>query len=162
MFNVQNEQPWLTKRAIEFLDKYLVQFNNPHILEFGSGGSTIWFSKRTNNLVSVEHRPRYYNPVSSKLTTKVDYRLKKLPYDSICNEFDDDSFDLALIDGRQRVKCAKACKRLIKKNGILMLDNAERDKYKAIFDLLKDWKLTTTEEKYPNNKQWLTCWWKRS
>jgi len=38
------------------------------VFEYGSGGSTIFFSKRVNKLTSVEHDKKYYRQVSSVLS----------------------------------------------------------------------------------------------
>lgn len=45
------------------------------------------------------------------------------------DEFDDNFFDVVLIDGRARASCIKHCARKVAKEGILILDNADLDYY---------------------------------
>lgn len=156
--------PWLTDDAITFLDNFCRNHVDATILEFGMGGSTIWFSQKTKNLTSVEHDPSWFNKVVDYLKTHSECNpvatvLHPRPYNIICNGFLESSFDLILVDGRDRVKCVESCHRLIKPGGILMLDNAERcgvndSDYRPIYTILKDWKLTRT-----TNKEWDTNWW---
>ncbi len=161
--------PWLTSEAIIFLESFLQQNKNANILEFGCGGSTIWFSKRTTNLVSIEHNPEWYEKVknfleNSKECNKVDLRLIQENYYKVAEEFPDNFFDLILVDGGQREKCVKSCIRILKKGGILMLDNAERHSYKKIYEILKNWDLHKTIQKEPDiygsyYQNWQTNWW---
>jgi hypothetical protein len=46
-------RPWITFAAAYFLDSLTLE--NFRILEFGSGASTIYFSKRAKSVVSIEH-----------------------------------------------------------------------------------------------------------
>lgn len=161
--------PWLTKEAIKFLEKFLNQKSDAKILEFGCGGSTIWFSKRTKNLISIEHNFAWYKKIKDYLNNhpecnKVDLRLIQENYYEVTNKFADNYFDLILIDGMQRVKCANASITKLKKGGILMLDNAERHSYKKIYELLKNWKFHKTIQDKPDSydsfyENWQTNWW---
>ena len=59
--------PWVTEQAIEFLESYFETHENPKVLEFGAGSSTVWFAKRTNQLTSVEHDPKWFNFVKETI-----------------------------------------------------------------------------------------------
>ena len=53
--------PWLTPAAVQFLKGYLKASDQG--LEFGSGGSTIWFAKRIDSLTSIEQKvPIWQHP----------------------------------------------------------------------------------------------------
>ena len=43
--------------------------------------------------------------------------------------YPDEYFDLILVDGRSRVSCLKHARKKVKKGGLLVLDNADRDRY---------------------------------
>jgi predicted O-methyltransferase YrrM len=47
--------PSICEGSIEFLETYFEENENPKVLEFGSGASTVWMAKRTTNLYSLEH-----------------------------------------------------------------------------------------------------------
>lgn len=59
--------PWLPFRAIAWLEQVLKP--DMHLFEWGSGGSTIFFSRRVGQLVSVEHDSFWYAAVASAMST---------------------------------------------------------------------------------------------
>ncbi|MBS0016782.1 MAG: methyltransferase domain-containing protein [Arthrospira sp. SH-MAG29] len=151
--------PLLANGAVEFLQQFLQQ--NPHarVLEFGSGGSTVWFSTYTKNVVSIEHNREWYDRVKRDLAKydschPVDLRLMSLPYHGVCEDFQDESFDLILVDGRNRVRCAQAAIRILKTGGILMLDDAQRPYYQRVHNLLQNWEYS--RRIHPQRQ---TDWW---
>lgn len=163
-----NPLPWLTDQAIDFLEKYLEENKDARILEFGSGGSTLWFAKKTKNLTSIEHNVNWYKKVKQELENQnlnhVDQRHITSNYFNVCKEFEPESFDLILIDAKDRIECIKNSIPILKKNGVLMLDNAEREKYQITHEILKGWPCTITTQ---NTKSrlgfeqpgWQTKWW---
>ena len=157
--------PWLPREAVLFMAQFFKQ-KSCTVLEFGAGGSTVWLHSRVERLVSVESDINYINQVKTKIgKSSVEYILEKTPYDHVCDRFEDETFDLILIDGRDRVKCFQKSLRLLKKEGIIMLDNSEREDYSPVFDLVKDWK--ETEASGPGlhdtfNYDGSRCtWWKK-
>ncbi|MGB3514478.1 MAG: sulfotransferase, partial [Microcoleaceae cyanobacterium] len=140
--NLRNT-PLLTTEAVDFLENFLKQKPDANVLEFGSGGSTIWISKLTKNLISIEHDTNWYQKVKNQLQqdetcNSVDLRLLPKPYYTVSEQFPDEFFDLIIVDGRDRVKCVEASIRILKHGGILMLDDAQRKKYKPAHNLLND------------------------
>lgn len=65
---VQGELPWLTFSAIKFLEKTLTE--KMTVYEFGSGGSTLFFSKRVKQVYSVEHDRKWFLCVSNAIQNK--------------------------------------------------------------------------------------------
>ncbi|MDP2056339.1 MAG: hypothetical protein Q8K35_01095, partial [Thiobacillus sp.] len=53
-----DEVPWITFRAIDWLDTYLK--SDMSVFEYGAGGSTLYLAKRVRNVVSVEHDEGFY------------------------------------------------------------------------------------------------------
>lgn len=160
--------PWLTEGAILFLEQYFQENQEAKVLEFGSGASTVWLSKKTSCLTSVEHDPRWHALVQHACrvqgSTHVCIRLKQRPYYGICDEFPQEYFHLILIDGRDRVECIKHAIPKLKHGGILMLDNSERLYYQKGIELLKDWKLNFHTQITPDScgflySGWTTSWW---
>ena len=130
---------------------------NVSVLEFGSGGSTTFFSKFVKRWVSVEHSADWGNKVTSLLSSlpwgdrvKMLISPPDLPYCSKCccpppegtdQQFASyiaaphklgQKFDLVLDDGRARVGVARAALELLAPGGSLVIHDWERDYYKVL------------------------------
>ena len=59
------ELPWFSYAAIDFLEDFL----QPHmtVCEYGSGGSTLFFSRRVKSVYSIEDNPKWFDLVSGRL-----------------------------------------------------------------------------------------------
>ena len=126
--------PWLTKEAIGLLEQLIKPTDV--LLEFGSGRSTIWFAQKCSKVISVEHHPEWHEKVGKQLKEKklnnVDYRLRNdgneadpenAEYCQIFSELKPGSIDIALVDGKHRAYTALKSIPLLKKGGILLIDN---------------------------------------
>lgn len=193
---LKDEQPWITFSAIKFLEETLKK--NMKIFEYGSGGSTIFFCKRAETVVSVEHDKNWYLKVSSFLQTQshtncqlhliepepnfsfidqnsadpasyisssnIFYGKSFKNYAASIEKYQDNYFDVVLLDGRSRPSCFQHAFSKVKQNGFIVLDNAERAHYLYIHEFLhkNGW------EKYEffgpgpyNHYFWKTCAWKK-
>jgi hypothetical protein len=65
-------------------------------------------------------------------------------YFSFIKKYPDNHFDFIIVDGRARVECCLNAIPKLKSNGIFVLDNSDRDRYKPVFTVLKEWKHVTT------------------
>lgn len=159
--------PWLVEESISFLETYLTQHPNAKVLEFGSGASTVWIAKRTSNLVSVDHSSLWNQTVKSKIFQmglKAELILASRPYYKICEQFSNETFDLILVDGRNRKGCILYSIPLLKRGGVLMLDNSERNYYQKGTNLMKTWPQFSAIQKKPDAcgfcyPGWKTSWW---
>jgi len=140
-----NEEPWITRKAIEFLHKNLTL--DMEVLEYGTGSSTIWFSQCTKKVIAVEHHLEWVDYVKSLLPPQLESKIEivHIPntdtgttiggdgkyYDDYVNYVRDikASFDLISIDGRSRRQCIINSIDKVKKNGFLLIDNSEREDY---------------------------------
>jgi len=175
------EKPWLSPAAISILNKCL---NSSMIgLEYGSGRSTRFFSKRLNKLVSIEHHQEWYDLVSRELNDeginnvsylkieaeqseskrdieeryKSDYIEDNQNYSDYYNkvsDFSDSYFDFILIDGRARVECSIRAIPKLKSGGIFVLDNSERRRYKIVHNELSNWKRINTTSGLTDTTIW--------
>ena len=157
--------PWLTDGAIAAMDDYLTPEMN--VLEFGAGGSTVWFSKRCR-VVPVGHDRKGFDSNANDTNTSNSQQIVcPRPYCDVCDRWEDGAFDLVLVDGRDRVLCAEKALRLIKPGGLLVVDNYERRHYRDIGNVLcRDWKRTDHEQTEPNSwgfwyETWLTTIWEK-
>lgn len=81
---------------------------------------------------------------------------------TIC-KYSDATFDLVFIDGRARSSCILFGRNKVKPGGYLMLDDAQRRRYKRAKKLLTSWKATDFygTGKYLANRKWSTQVFKR-
>lgn len=62
---LDDELPWITFRAIQWLLSYLRP--EMRVFEYGAGGSTLFLAKRVKELVSVEHDETFHWVVADRL-----------------------------------------------------------------------------------------------
>lgn len=133
-----NEIPWFTYSAIHFLTPRLSK--DFSVFEYGSGNSTVWFSKYCKNIVSLEHNEKWFQIMKPKFDTlkNIKYILKATQNADYQNEILNyqKQFDIIIIDGRERIDCAKNSLNALKENGIIIWDNSDRNEYKEGYDFL--------------------------
>jgi hypothetical protein len=130
--------PWLTYPFIAFIEDRLNSQLN--IFEYGSGDSTLWYAKRVNSIDAVEHHFEWFKYVDSKKTANMN--LKHVALDNHGNyaraiQLSGKKYDVVIVDGRTRNQCmVEACASL-SSNGVIVLDNSEREKYQEGIAYLK-------------------------
>ncbi|MGB3239644.1 MAG: tetratricopeptide repeat protein [Geitlerinemataceae cyanobacterium] len=152
-----------TQQAIDFVENLLKQNPNAKVLEFGSGASTIWLSQHNKNIISIEHDLNWYESVKSVIDREqaesaIDLRLLPRPYHLATSEFENETFDLIIVDGRERVRCIEKAIRTLKKGGILILNDAQKDYYQPVHFLLQDWEFTRTIDSTRETHWWRKPW----
>ena len=168
------ELPWFTIIAKNYIDNFLKNKSKSEVsvFEFGSGGSSLFFLKYANQVVSVEHDKEWFDLVSKTVELnkikgwdghliepesknnssqiKIDasdplhyYTTDEnflnctfKNYASYIDNYPDNYFDIILVDGRSRPSCLYHSIHKVKRGGLLVLDNAEREYYlsKEIID----------------------------
>lgn len=153
---LDNKIPWLTYLAIDWLEKNLRK--EMVVFEWGSGGSTLFFAKRADRVVSIEHDELWHTNMmkilenekasncecllvmkSGKGVEAVDDAVIFKDYYQAISKYPDNHFDIVVIDGKARNECAEASKYKVKSGGIIIFDNSERKLYKTGLDIFKDW-----------------------
>lgn len=145
--------PWITDGAFEYLQDFLNK-KPCDVLEYGVGGSTIWLSNHPNvkSLLSFEHDKDWVLKVKDHLNLKnTDVWLLDRPYGK---HTPNRKFDVILIDGRDRVDCARYCIDKIASGGILIVDNTERPEYQPIFDLYQHLNFISFTQHGPDQTGW--------
>lgn len=128
------------------ISKYLS--HDKHMLEWGAGGSTLFFSKYVGKYTSIEHDKEWYEQVKLQMDDNVDLhhvlnnQPRTIPTDPI--QFEDyinyvdvlnHKYDIVLIDGRARPHCAKKILPYLKENAIVFIhDFWARPEYHWVFD----------------------------
>lgn len=98
---IENEVPWLPPNAIHYLDALCK--NTTSVLEIGSGGSTLFLSRRCNSVFSIETNKDHFNYMSEILKKK---KITNVTYLLIENQKDIEAellsltgeFDMASVD----------------------------------------------------------------
>ena len=129
--------PWYTYGAIWFLSKRI----NPawSVLEFGSGQSTLWWAARVKSVTAIEGNAKWYAFLRERLPANVTYKFVPLDQDGkYCRAGLDApaSFDVVVIDGRDRVNCARNVLDKLRHDGVIVWDNSDREKYQDGFAFL--------------------------
>jgi tRNA A58 N-methylase Trm61 len=130
--------PWLTYPAISFLSERLnIDLT---IFEYGSGNSTLFYSKIVKKVIAVEHEKEWFEKIKSKLQANSEIVFSKLDYDGVyCKTIKNanQSFDIIIIDAEDRVNCIKHCFDKLRENGVIILDDSEREEYQEGIEILK-------------------------
>ena len=133
------EYPWITPEAIYELIKLIQSYYD--VLEFGCGGSTLFFARRCKSVMSFETSSDWYEKVKAQLSNKqiknVNLQLIKTEKECI-DSVKDMRFDIILVDcvGISRVVLIKAVAPLIRPGGIIIIDNYNADYCKGIDEFL--------------------------
>ena len=134
-----NPIPWITYPAIEFLGKRINK--QMSVFEFGCGNSTLWWASRVKEIISVEHDKRWYEKFAPIVPQNVTINYVALEdggaYAKKISAYEK-QFDIIIIDGRDRINCVVSALDSIKKEGVIIWDNSDRNKYQRGIKLLMD------------------------
>jgi len=97
-----------------------------------------------------------FKNASFNLEDSGDYEVRRdyVNYFRALNDIEDASLDFAIVDGRARTECCMEILPKIKKGGILILDNSERDRYYPVFDKMKNESIYKTTNGLTNTTFW--------
>lgn len=145
------------------------------VLEWGSGGSTLWFSDRLPNgatLTSIDHDVRWHETTCRNIGQRHNVQLLLCPPDgplgrnatideedpTYLHEYihavDDSKFDVILVDGVARVACMEQAKKLLSRNGVIFLHDAHRPWYDSGKALFHDHATVGSCPEYPGPMLW--------
>jgi hypothetical protein len=130
--------PWVTYSFIDFIRERINK--TQHIFEYGSGSSTIFYAERASSVTSVEHDKGWFDKVKNTSLANAEMIFCQLEKDG---EYAKKAtllgkkFDIIIVDGRDRVNCCKYSVDALSENGVLVLDDSEREVYHPARVLLK-------------------------
>jgi predicted O-methyltransferase YrrM len=146
--------PWWTYRAIDVVDTWLSARVHPiRVFEYGSGASTLWLSRRADEVHSVEHHREFAEHIAPRIAEhpNVDFQIVEpesstapivpsakegnsgLDFAKYVAAIDGvaGTFDLIVIDGRAREACLTAALPRLAPDGMIVFDNSRRARYQA-------------------------------
>ena len=133
------------------ISKYLSY--DKSMLEWGAGGSTLFFSKYVKEYTSIEHDEGWYKKIKREIGNSIDYKwftlhhvlnnkprtiptqveqfLDYINYVDVLNK----KYDIVLIDGRARPYCAQKVIPYLKENAVVFIhDFWERPEYHWVLE----------------------------
>lgn len=135
--------PWLPFPLIDKLRERLTRLDA--VFEYGGGGSTLFFADRVGKVVTVEHDENWYPILKDATAHLANVKLSFTPADAGFDGYvaaidhePDESFDVVVVDGRERVACFTRAIAKVKPGGLLILDDVDRERYGRAFSLV-DW-----------------------
>jgi hypothetical protein len=155
--------PWISHGALVHLQNFIKP--EMKVLEFGCGGSTLFFARHASQVISVEDDPGWFEIMTEKTKSFPGVMIRHFPVDPVyvggefasnmaeiasthsyqsyvfgASDIEEGSMDILVIDGRARVGCLRHNLSKLKRDGIVLFDNTDRIAYKkGIEELLSDW-----------------------
>ena len=150
--------PWWTYEAAGKVARFLASRDEPRVLEWGSGASSVWLAKRAGSVTSIEHDPAWAEEIGPVLPANAQViavpptlasqgedpiRSAKKGFEGL--DFRDyveaidrqhGDFDLVVVDGRAREACLARAVDRVAPGGMIVVDNVERARYRQAIDRL--------------------------
>jgi hypothetical protein len=132
--------PWWSFAAIDFMESWLT--GNEDVFEYGSGGSTLFFSRLSSTVHAVEDHRGWASEVKQRLVsgqlTNTTVYLQEYDFRSP-SDFDessyfkalDQAYDVIVVDGQDwnfeiRPICFHRAEKYIKPGGVIIVDDSWR------------------------------------
>lgn len=166
---LKGSKPWFVMGAITYLEDEFLEDPYGELafksFEWGSGGSTIWLSQRTKDVITLEHDAGWVEKIQAELDeygiTNVSLLHRPLVggYVEYIDGFPDEHFDIIMVDGRQRSDCLRHAIPKLRCGGALVLDNSERAEYQEAQKMVAHWPHQTWDSGY--SEGWMTTVWRK-
>lgn len=119
-----NSIPWYTYPAIEYLQG--LDFTTSRVLEFGSGASSFWWARLAKSVLSVEHDATWFGHVKNDQPPNLTIKLAESADEYVTAGISaNDRYEVVVIDGVHRHRCAQALPSLIADACLIVLDNSD-------------------------------------
>ncbi|WP_134742028.1 class I SAM-dependent methyltransferase [Nocardioides sp. 503] len=150
---LRHDVPWWTFAASDRVETFLAARPEARVVEWGSGASTAWLSRRAGSVTSVEHDASWAEIVRPVLPANASVRVvapvpatgaagqalsgkpgfEGLDFAEYVAALDDldGPFDLVVVDGRAREACFTRAVVRLAPGGMLVFDNVDRERYRA-------------------------------
>jgi hypothetical protein len=130
--------PWVTYPFIHFIDSRLN--DQLAVFEYGSGNSTLYYSKKVATVDSVENDQSWFKTIKQQMPQNVNLFYCELITDGDYCRYSQQkkNYDIIIVDGRDRVNCCLQSINSLKPNGVLVLDDSERVEYTTAVNKLHE------------------------
>ncbi|NJM94631.1 MAG: FkbM family methyltransferase [Cytophagales bacterium] len=130
--------PWVTYSFIDFIEDRLR--SHMRLMEFGSGNSTLYYSKRVAQVTAVEHDGAWCKRLKDKILPNVQLLHCELVYGGDYARMakrTGGNYDIIIVDGRDRVNCVSESIEALNESGVVVLDDSERREYEEVFTTME-------------------------
>jgi len=117
-----NEIPWYTYPAIEYLNG--LDFSDMTVLKFGSGASSVWWAGKAGFVLAVENNKEWFEISREKSSDRLNVVFADTESDYLAAGAGR-KFNVIVIDGVYRHRCADMIPNALDKNGLVILDNSD-------------------------------------
>jgi predicted O-methyltransferase YrrM len=132
--------PLMFPREIAALRGLLLSLQPRRVLEWGTGGSTLYWPPLFPAIdwVALDHDPAYIQALRGRVAANV--TLVHLPFPAYYRLRAEEAgtFDLIIVDGRERVRCLDAARSLLNPGGAAVLHDMHRARYAPARKLYRD------------------------
>lgn len=116
--------PWITYPGMDYLSR--LDFSAAEVLEYGAGGSSLWWAARAARVTSVEGRAEWAETIRKKAPANLEVLGPLEGEDYIRKPLErGHKYQVIVIDGFHRHECAQAALPHLAEGGFLILDNAD-------------------------------------
>jgi hypothetical protein len=118
------EIPWFTYPALECVEQW--DLSTKRIFEFGTGHSTIYWSRHAQAVVGVESDPQWAARIAARVREKTTLVVEPdaTRYAARLME-QEEAFDVIVIDGIKRFQCVDPALARLRRGGVIILDNSD-------------------------------------
>jgi hypothetical protein len=123
--------PWMNYSIVTLLRDRLTK--DLRLFEFGSGYSTSFYAQLVGSVTSVEYDQAWIGTVMRMLPDNVELIYQPLDIDGkYCRVIRSSgtSYDVVVIDGRDRVNCIRQSIEALTDRGVIVLDDSQRAEYR--------------------------------
>lgn len=127
---LESGHPWLTPGAVQYLVNHLQRSFT--VLEIGAGGSTVFFARRCQSVLSLESDEMWREAVTSELgkrgfnNAEIVLTTDQAAIEEFVRGRQDEGFDVILVDpkaGFDRGRLIRLCRPKLKPRGLMIVDN---------------------------------------
>lgn len=126
VFKDGSPAPWLSYPFLEFFIPRLK--SSISLFEYGLGNSSLFFMDKLGDHYGVEHDIVWYEKLQESIDTEKLKLVKKKDFSDSISNFGR-KFQVIIIDGILRNECLNKCTEFLEPDGIIILDDAEREEY---------------------------------
>lgn len=136
---LQLGEPWITPKSLEYIKSIIKP--DWKVFEWGSGGSTAFWSRNCAKVISVEHNTEWIVRTSDIMVRLncpqnwvllyvrgkgIDHNTAFVGYSEAVDDYPDEYFDLVFVDGEasSRGWCLNNAMPKLKSGGIMLVDNS--------------------------------------
>lgn len=137
MNNILEAKPMMSDEEIQVVDSLFEKHKFKRCLEWGSGGSTIYFPRKHDCIeewYSIEHNGKYVDMIKRSVEHTV--ALKHVKLEEYLAVVKNRKFDFILIDGLMRQECLTFAEDLLNRGGVILLHDASRPEFQKP---IKEW-----------------------